>query len=87
MPAEKLHPEVLKAIMPPAEYAAWERQQQASREFWATFGQRRYDPSRRPEDSNADHWALFLKEHKDATSYLAVQIAEAIDAAERRARG
>lgn len=38
----------------------------------------------RPEGSNADHWHLFLSEHKDALPYVAVQIAEAIEDAERR---
>ena len=34
----------------------------------------------RPLGSNADEWALFLSEHEGATEYLAVQIAEAIEA-------
>lgn len=33
----------------------------------------------RPAGSNADEWALFLSEHRDATEFVAVQIAEAID--------
>lgn len=39
----------------------------------------------RPTGSNADEWNLFLVEHKDALPFLAVQIAEAIEDAERRA--
>lgn len=35
---------------------------------------------KRPKGSNADEWAMFLEEHKDATPFLAVQIAEALDA-------
>lgn len=38
----------------------------------------------RPLGSNADEWNLFVLENKDATEFLAVQIAEAIDEAERR---
>ena len=36
---------------------------------------------RRPKGSNADEWAMFLEHWGDAHSYIAVQIAEAIDAA------
>ena len=39
----------------------------------------------RPQGSNADEWALFLSEHKGAAEYVAVQIAEAIEAALERA--
>lgn len=35
----------------------------------------------RPSGSNADEWHLFLSEHTDALPYMAVQIAEAIEAA------
>lgn len=35
----------------------------------------------RPKGSNADEWHLFLQEHKDALPYVAVHIAEAIEAA------
>lgn len=38
----------------------------------------------RPAGSNADEWHMFLSEHKDALGYVAVQIAEAIEEAERR---
>lgn len=44
-----------------------------------------YDGSKRPAGNNADEWHLFLDEHKDALPFLAVQIAEAIDDAERQA--
>lgn len=37
----------------------------------------------RPLGSNADEWRLFLDEHQDNLDYVAVQIAEAIDAAAR----
>jgi hypothetical protein len=46
-----------------------------------------YDGSNRPVGSNADEWALFLSEHRDALPFLAVQIAEALDEAEARGRG
>lgn len=36
--------------------------------------------TRRPKGSNADEWAMFLAEHKDAAPFVAVQIAEAIEA-------
>lgn len=36
-------------------------------------------PIERPKGSNADEWQLFLVEHRDAPSFLAVQIAEAIE--------
>src|SRR5690606_27629603 len=39
----------------------------------------------RPAGNNADEWAVFLSEYEGAISYVAVQIAEAIDDAERRA--
>lgn len=49
------------------------------------------DIETRPEDSNADAWHLFLSEYLDARAnspsgmtFMAVQIAEAIDDAERR---
>jgi ribosomal protein L40E len=49
------------------------------------------DIETRPEDSNADAWHLFLSEYLDARAnspsgltFMAVQIAEAIDNAERR---
>jgi len=35
-------------------------------------------PMKRPDGSNADEWAAFLKEYEGATAFLAVQIAEAI---------
>ena len=36
----------------------------------------------RPVGSNADEWHLFLSEHTDALPFVAVQIAEAIEALE-----
>lgn len=41
-------------------------------------------PIIRPTGSNADEWNCFLSEHLNSTSFLAVQIAEAIEDAERR---
>lgn len=41
-------------------------------------------PAFRPAGSNADEWAVFLEEY-GATPFSAVQIAEAIESAERRA--
>lgn len=48
---------------------------------------------RRPHGSNADEWHLFLSEHLDnransssALSFIAVQIAEALDEAQERGR-
>jgi hypothetical protein len=72
--------ELMKALMKPEDFAAWERQQAASREFWRTLK----GPAQRPLGSNADEWHLFLAENKEALPYLAVQIAEAIEEAERR---
>ncbi len=50
-----------------------------------------YDPNKRPDNSNADAWHLFLTEHADnraafpnGLAFLAAQIAEAIDEAEER---
>lgn len=45
-----------------------------------------YNPMNRPCGSNADEWCLFLTEHINAPEFLAVQIAEAIEAAARRVR-
>jgi len=70
----------MKALMPAEQYAAWQRQQEASKEFWRTLN----GPAQRPLGSNADEWHLFVEENKDSSTYLAVQIAEAIDDAERR---
>jgi hypothetical protein len=72
--------ELMKALMTPAQYAEWERQQQTRREFWRTLR----GPAQRPLGANADEWHLFLTENKDALAYLAVQIAEAIEEAARR---
>jgi hypothetical protein len=83
MPAEnenRLPVELMKSLMPAEQFAAWERQQQASKEFWRNLR----GPAQRPLGSNADEWHLFLEENKDALPYLAVQIAEAIEDAERR---
>jgi hypothetical protein len=77
-----LSDELYKAIMSPEQYNRWRRDQEASREFWRTL----QGPAQRPLGSNADEWHLFLSEHTDALPYLAVQIAEAIDDAERRGR-
>lgn len=40
--------------------------------------------TKRPTGSNADEWRLFLEEHASHPDFIAVQIAEALDAAERR---
>lgn len=40
---------------------------------------------KRPTGPNADEWALFLEEYEGGRSFIAVQIAEAIEAAERSA--
>lgn len=43
------------------------------------------DRAPRPTDSNADAWAVWLDEHKESDiSYVAVQIAEAMDALAKR---
>lgn len=39
--------------------------------------------TQRPQDANADAWYLFLREHETAPAFVAVQIAEAIDVAQR----
>lgn len=39
----------------------------------------------RPKGSNADEWAVFLEAHGAPSVYVAVQIAEAIEDAERHA--
>jgi predicted alternative tryptophan synthase beta-subunit len=80
MTGERLPDELMKSLMPAAKYEAWKRQEEASREFWRTL----QGPAQRPLGSNADEWHLFLAENKDAPGYLAVQIAEAIEQAERR---
>ena len=83
MPGERLPNELMKSLMPPAQCEAWRRQQETSKEFWRTL----QGPSQRPLGSNADEWHLFLDENKDALGFLAVQIAEAIEEAERRGGG
>ena len=80
MPSEPLTADVMKALMTPAQFSEWERQQEARRAFWRTLK----GPALRPDGANADEWHMFLSENKDALGYLAVQIAEAIDDAERR---
>jgi hypothetical protein len=80
MPSEQLPAELMKTLMTPDQYADWERREQTRREFWRTL----QGPAQRPLGSNADEWNLFLSEHPDATGYLAVQIAEAIEEAEKR---
>lgn len=52
-----------------------DREEMAMQARYDTFDER----FRRPKDSNADAWAVFLEEHDGARSYIAVQIAEAID--------
>ena len=39
----------------------------------------------RPAGSNADEWSVFLEEHEGSIPFVAVQIAEAIEAAEQYA--
>lgn len=82
MSGERLPDELMKSLMPPDKYEAWKRQDEASKEFWRTLK----GPAQRPLGSNADEWHLFLDENKDALPYLAVQIAEAIEQAERRGK-
>lgn len=79
-PGDRLPDELMKSLMPAEQYAAWQRQQEASKEFWRTLN----GPAQRPLGSNADEWNLFVDENKDNTAYLAVQIAEAIEEAEKR---
>ncbi len=74
--------ELYKVLMTPEQFADWERKEETRREFWRTLR----GPAQRPLGSNADEWLLFLTENKDALSYLAVQIAEAIDEAQRTGR-
>lgn len=81
MSGQRLPDELMKSLMPPAQYEAWKRQEETSKEFWRTLR----GPAQRPLGSNADEWHLFLDDNKDALPYLAVQIAEAIEDAERRA--
>ena len=63
-----------------SQFADWERREEARREFWRTLN----GTAQRPIGSNADEWHLFLSEHNGLLGYLAVQIAEAIEEAERR---
>lgn len=79
-PGDRIPDELMKALMPAKQYAAWQRQQEASKEFWRTLN----GPAQRPLKSSADEWHLFVDENKDSPAHLAVQIAEAIDEAERR---
>ena len=79
-PGKRLPDELMKTLMPAEQYAAWQRQQEASKEFWRALN----GPAHRPLGSNADEWNLFVSENKDETTYLAVQIAEAIEEAEAR---
>lgn len=81
-PSDRLPNDLMKALMPAEQYAAWQRQQETSKEFWRTLN----GPAQRPLDSNADEWHLFVDENKDSAAYLAVQIAEAIDDARRSER-
>lgn len=82
MTDKMLSDDLYQSIMPPEQYAKWKRDQEASREFWRTL----QGPAQRPLGSNADEWHMFLSENADAMPYLAVQIAEAIEDAERRGR-
>ena len=82
-PGERLPEELMKTLMPPEQYAAWQRQQETSKEFWRTL----QGPAQRPLGSNADEWNLFVDENKQNPAYLAVQIGEAIEEAERRGGG
>lgn len=79
MSDERISVELMKSLMTPEAFAAWERQQEVSREFWRTLK----GPAQRPLGSNADEWNLYISENLSAT-FLAVQIAEAIEDAERR---
>jgi hypothetical protein len=45
----------------------------------------RYHEIKRPTGNNADEWHVFLTEYPNALPFYAVQIAEAIDDAERNA--
>lgn len=82
MPAAtyRASPELMRTLLSPESFAAWERQRKASEEFWRTLR----GPAQRPLGSNADEWNLFVAENMDNPAYLAVQIAEAIEEAERR---
>lgn len=80
MSGERIPVELMKSLMTPEVFAAWERQQEVSREFWRTLN----GLAQRPLGSNADEWNLFLSENKDGIPYQSVQIAEAIEEAERR---
>lgn len=82
MSGHVIEPELMRALMPPDRYAEWKKQYDARTEFWRTLK----GPAQRPIGSNADEWHLFLTENTDALAYLAVQIAEAIEDAERRGR-
>ena len=72
--------DLMKALLSPEKFADWERQEETRREFWRTLR----GPAQRPLGSNADEWNLFLSENREATAYLAVQVAEAIEEAETR---
>lgn len=79
-------------VMPSHEGRACRGTMQVLRGCWTFAGVEPWSPpwprndnwsSARPRGSNADEWQLFLAEHHDALPFLAVQIAEAIDAAAR----
>jgi hypothetical protein len=80
MPTGELSADVYRELLAPEKFAEWEHQQETRREFWRTL----QGPAKRPLESNADEWHLFLCENKDNLCFLAVQIAEAIDEAEQR---
>ena len=79
-PSERLPEELMKTLMPAEQFAAWQRQQEASKEFWRTLN----GPAQRPLGANADEWNLFVSENQNETAFLAVQIATAIEEAEAR---
>lgn len=62
-PGDRLPDELMKMLMPAEQYAAWQRQQEASKEFWRTIN----GPAQRPLGSNADEWHMFVDENKERT--------------------
>ena len=88
MTQQTIDRETAKALLSPDAFAKWEREQDTRYRFLRLFDA---DPCTRPLGSNADEWHLFLSTHLDnrasrptGLTFMAVQIAEAIEDAERR---
>lgn len=76
-----------KAIIPHIETALKAAYDRGSRDFIKQHSAKPVKEDefmKRPTGSNADEWNLFLENHQGSNGFIAVQIAEALDAVEAR---